>query len=122
MTQSIPSNEPKTTEASAEKITPVSKRNLVVPIRFSVAERDHLKKLAEKHKMSLSQFVRRRVLDETTTSKIDQDTYNVFCEVATDFKEMLKRVNTSEMKFIDQNTLCDLLGVMRKLHAKLSQN
>ena len=83
-------------------------RTAVVPIRFTVAERDHLRSNANEARLSLSEWVRRAALQRrmppTTVPTINLDTYQELCRVGNNLNQMMRAIH-SEGRAIPEVTV-----------------
>lgn len=100
----------------SEEIKSKKNKTASVPVRFTKCEKDFVKREAMSRAMSVSEFVRRRVLDHTLPSKIppviNRMTYEALCRIGNNINQIAKSANQGFHVVVDKGTLLEIKKVI----------
>ena len=92
-------------------------RNAVVPIRFSVTERQLLYDQAKSVGLSLSSFVRRAALKRRMppppVAEINREAYRDLCRIGNNLNQVTRAVHEQRLNVVDSSTLALLIELRR---------
>jgi len=93
-------------------------RTAVVPIRFKVSERNHLRSNANEARLSLSECVRRAALQRrmppTTVPAVNLDTYQELCRIGNNLNQLMRAYNSEGRAIPEVITLLESLSLLVK--------
>lgn len=93
-------------------------RTAVVPIRFTISEREHLRANANEARLSLSEWVRRAALQRrmppTTVPAVNLDTYQELCRVGNNLNQLMRAIHSEGRAIPEVITLLESLSLLVK--------
>lgn len=95
-------------------------RTAVIPVRLTPEERDELRKQAETHHVSLSDYIRRIVLKRrmplAAAPEVNRETYNQLRRVGNNLNQLAHAMNLgSNPVGIDANLLGELKALVKEI-------